>query len=336
VEDYYDVTLINKKLKIKDCFEDVTAEAAGRMKICYTSLSSIRNLIIPRKNAAVINPYVGGLLDTIDNTFGWVPMDFPTDHNINAIIEQNGINLGQCCFYPEINYGGSAVCLSSDMPDLTTFDNQISSWRCSEGFYAILYKDPNYGGDHLTTTCGEQTPAASSSYNNTISSIKIRLCDPAGLLDILTGWCCFYTNTDYTGNYFCTPYSLSIVAVLFRNCISSWKCNGPSVTFYSLPGNTGDEYSTNCMIQGALPTDWCTKIQSLIIDDDCDNTFALTGEPLRFAHVSGETIVHPNQGMPAWQIGVISAGVFIFVVVLAVIGFIFWKKRQMPSNEPSK
>jgi hypothetical protein len=85
--------------------------------------------------------------------------------------------------YEHINYGGIALELTADTPDLRThgvqWNDQASSVKVPAGAQVTLYQDINYGGASLVLTADApdlrawKGPGADGTWNDAASSVKV-------------------------------------------------------------------------------------------------------------------------------------------------------------------
>jgi len=424
IEDIYDGETRDTKIGYIRGDRGINGPAVDphRWQISYTSFS---NLIwgTPESLASYINPRI---YDTVKGyssgkNIGVLVMDFPGNALIDSIINTNtGLDtIAQCCFYSENNYGGSSLCIQSDTSYVgNSFNDKISSWKCSDGRYAIIYKDINYGGEKYLTACRENVPIANSNWNDKISSIKLKYCDQdyqystksctffngrgwvlesvsyssnqksVALNDQISSWdcdpgmgaiiyqdinyggssltiscgtrlaeaqnlspswedkvssvkvykcpyCCFYTEDNYQGNYFCTANDILNLSPVFKANITSWRCSTNAyATLTWEDSNLNDNtYITSCGENTVHNVKAIIKIHI----QTCSGWSALVEEELTQTsfgvHDHGSSRF--GQLLP-WQIGLIVAAIStIFISIIVVI--VLWTRRQQStvmSDEP--
>jgi len=374
-----------------------------RWHISYSSFTSGGN---PEDLADYINPRINAAVEGYANgkNMGVLVMDFPGDTLIGGIINSNtGLaTIAQCCFYTEINYGGTSFCIQSDTAYVgDALNDQFSSWQCSDGRYAILYKDKNYGGDKYLTECrGKEL--SNANWDNQISSIKLKYCDQdyqystkycsffvdkgwegesvsyssnqqsVALNDKFSSWdcnpgmgailyqdinyggssstvscgtrqsdasqisfedkissvkvykcpyCCFYTEDNYLGNYFCTANDILKLSPVFNATITSWRCTTNAYATLTLADSS--TYQTSCGENTVHNVKAIIKIQlhtcsgwSAMIEEELAETSSGVHASSRFGRL-----------LLPWQIGLIVAALSTIFISIIVVIFL-WKRKQ--------
>jgi len=415
--------LMNSNMAIEDVYEGVTTDTKidfirgdrgingpavdpRRWHISYSSFSSHGT---PEDLADYINPRIYNTVTGYSSgkNIGVLVMDFPGDGLIGSIINTNtGLDtIAQCCFYTDINYGGSSLCIQSDTDYVgDSFNDKFSSWKCSDGRYAIIYKDKNYGGDKYLTECRGKA-LSNANWNDQISSIKLKYCDQdyqystkyctffvdkgwegesvsyssnqnsVALNDKFSSWdcdpgmgaiiyqdinyggssstiscgtrqsdasqisfedkissvkvykcpyCCFYTEDNYQGNYFCTANDILNLSPVFKATITSWRCttNAYATLTWEDSNHNYNTYQTSCGENTVHNDKAIIKIQlhtcsgwSAMIEEELTETSSGVHASSRFGHL-----------LP-WQIGLIVAAISTIFISIIVVIFL-WKRKQ--------
>jgi uncharacterized membrane protein len=204
--------------------------------------------------AAGINPKVYPAIQSYSSgrNIGVVAMDFPGDGIVGSIITTNtGMDrIGQCCFYADINYGGDSLCIQiGDTSNVgVSWNDRISSFKCSDGRLAYIYEDIDYAGITYESTCGEyraDISAISSSWQDAISSIRIYSCD--SIFQSTTKGCTFTTEELYEGSVFTYTSNQASLPTGEDNTFASWYCQpGVGAIVFDDINYGGASYTINC------------------------------------------------------------------------------------------
>ena len=160
------------------------------------------------KNANFVENQTGEKITLTTDNNNLIPSGF--DNTISSIkISEVPV------FYSESFYLGGFVSLTQgDYPDLTLFDNLISSVRVPPGYQVELYKNIYFGGDKLTLTTNNNLLLLSG-FDEVTSSIKVTV-QPS-----------FFTGYLYTGSYKTLNAGeypdLSVVGLAINDVIRSVK-----------------------------------------------------------------------------------------------------------------
>jgi len=193
-----------------------------------------------------------------------------------------------CIFYQDPEFGGNALKSNSSIGDLQLNDNQFSSLYCYPGWGALVFDGKNYLGDKLAIELGGcRVRLSEINWDDKISSFKV----------YRGAYCCFYTDKNYQGNYFCGAHDIAKLSIEFVNRITSWKCSGASAILYSQPGQQGEILTTSCDEQtsNAGHLNWNGRTQSLKIvncsADPLSDRISFKGDIMNCSHDCGENIV---------------------------------------------
>jgi len=410
IEDIYDGETVDTKIDYVRGDRGINGPSADphRWHISYSSFS-YWIYGTPEELAAEINAPIYNTVQGYSSgkNIGVLVMDFPGNALIGSIINTNtGLDtIAQCCFYTDINYGGSSFCIQSDTSYVgDSFNDKISSWNCSDGRYAIIYKDKNYGGDKYLTECrGKES--SNENWNDQISSIKLKYCDQdyqystkyctffvdsgwqgesvpysgnqvtVALNDKFSSWdcdpgmgaiiyqddnygglsstiscgtrqaeaskisfqdnissvkvykcpyCCFYTEDNYQGNYFCTANDILNLSPVFKSTITSWRCttNAYATLTWEDSNHNDYTYQTSCGENTVHNDKAIIKIQI----HTCSGWSAMIEEEITETSSGVHTSSRFGLLLP-WQIGLIVAAIStIFIAIIVVI--LLWKRRQ--------
>lgn len=92
---------------------------------------------------------------------------------------------GIACFYENANYQGASFCADADSSWVgTAWNDRISSVKVRSGYSVQLFDDINYGGRTVTLTADAPNLGNNSSFNDIVSSFRIR---QAGSTDLPEG-----------------------------------------------------------------------------------------------------------------------------------------------------
>jgi len=175
-----------------------------------------------------------------------------------------------CIMYSGYTMGGTYLSsevsvpnlIGVNFPDGTPSDDQISSVFCFPGYGVFLFQNINYGGAEMILNPGDRRTDLSHTtppFDNEISSFEI----------YRVGYCCFYTDVDYTGNEFCTSNNVIRLGPTYFQTISSWDCYGASFILYDTVNLQGASLSRNCddSVDDAstISPDWENRAESLTI-----------------------------------------------------------------------
>jgi len=241
------------------------------------------------------------------------------------VIKTTNIQQNLVLFFNGRGWVLESVSYSSNQNSVALND-QFSSWDCDTGMGAIIYQDINYGGESLTISCGSrESDAQKISWEDKVSSVKVYKCP----------YCCFYTEDNYQGNYFCTANDILNLAPVFKANITSWRCSTSAYATLTWEDSNHivNTYKTSCGENTVHSGKAITKIQI----KTCSGWSALIEEELTQAsfavHERGSSRF--GQLLP-WQIGLIVAAIStIFISIIVVI--VLWKRRQQStvmSDEP--
>jgi len=95
-----------------------------------------------------------------------------------------------CCFYQHAYYEGEAICSTTDQSWIGVFDSviswndQITSFKCTGGYYTSIYSDAYFSGYNGYTYCNTAIDnLVPYSWNDVISSFKVVSCSGFGASD---------------------------------------------------------------------------------------------------------------------------------------------------------
>jgi hypothetical protein len=413
VEDVYSGVLMSTKLGYIKRHLSGASTDNHRWHISYSSFSGA---VGPIEKAERINPdiynYVKGF--SSGRNIGVLVMDFPGDGLIGSVINTNtGLDtIAQCCFYTDSNYGGNSFCIQSDKNYVgDAFNDKISSWKCSDGRYAIIYKDINYGGDKYLTECRAKTTLADAAWNDQISSIKLKYCDQdyqyvtkscsfwvdkdwsgdsvtysgnqntVALNDKFSSWdcdpqmgaiiyedynyqgssvtvgcgtrqenaqqisfndkassvkvykcpyCCFYTEENFQGDYFCTANDILNLSPVFKGKITSYKCSSNAYTTLTWKRDINDpniptaSFQNTCGKSTSLNTYPIVKIQI----HTCDSWSADSKEEITETTFKIGDSSRFSRSLQPWHIGIILATISTLMIAIIVAAIVIWKRKR--------
>jgi len=149
--------------------------------------------------------------------------------NVTINTPPRGPNAGEVCLYTDPNFGGQVTCArmgQSDANLVAPFNDSISSIRIGSGAYVEICQNANFGGIcRAYNSDVAQLPGLvndrASSYRTTVAAPGPGVPGPGP--QPVGGQACFYSEFNFTGQYFCLDrnQSLSYVGNNWNDMISS-------------------------------------------------------------------------------------------------------------------
>ena len=119
------------------------------------------------------------------------------------------------CFYEHINYGGPYFCTNTNTANpLVEMNDRISSIRVFGNAEVTVYQDRDFQG-RSQTFAADISDLRQGGWSDTITSVRVRPEGGAwanrwGRAGTPANGACFYENTNFSGQYFCSRQGESI------------------------------------------------------------------------------------------------------------------------------
>ncbi|MCW5714825.1 MAG: SH3 domain-containing protein [Bauldia sp.] len=133
-------------------------------------------------------------------------------------------NAGEVCLYTDPNFGGQAICArmgQSDANLVAPFNDSISSIRFGSGAFVEICQNPGFTG--VCRSYNSDIAQLPALMNDRTSSFRTTVVAPGPGPQPVGGQACFYSEFNFTGQYFCLDrnQSLAFVGNNWNDLISS-------------------------------------------------------------------------------------------------------------------